>query len=246
MFINNDCYIFIASTTYVKNGVVMELKDRLKQARASKKLSQAKLAEIAGVTQPTIMFLENGRNKGSSKIVDIANALDVSPDWLLHGKEIGNAEITNTAIDEWDDNTDIPDDIIAIPYLNGYSLSAGTGAVNSDLPYDGAKLWFSKSFLKRRCADVSKVFSINVRGDSMSPRFEEGGVVVVDSLNNVFEDGKVFAVHYDGQDFIKTLRWVPGGAILVESENPIYRAFEVPAEELNIIGRVIAYQREEF
>ena len=224
----------------------MELKDRLKQARAAKKLSQARLAEIVGVSQASIMYIENGRNKGSTKIIDIAKALDVSPDWLLHGKELGNAEILDTKINEWDDNTTIPDDIVAIPYLNGFSLSAGTGAVNSDIPYDGAKLWFSKSFLKRRCADITKVFSINVRGDSMSPRFDEGGVVVIDSLNNTFEDGKVFAVHYDGQDFIKTLRWMPGGMILVESENPVYRAFEVPAEELNIIGRVIAYQREEF
>lgn len=224
----------------------MELKDRLKQARAAKKLSQAKLAEIVGVSQASIMYIESGRNKSSTKIVDIAQALDVSPDWLLHGRELGNAEILNTQIDEWDDSTAVPDDIVAIPYLNGFSLSAGTGAVNSDLPYDGAKLWFSKSFLKRRCADITKVFSINVRGDSMSPRFDEGGVVVIDSLNNTFEDGKVFAVHYDGQDFIKTLRWMSGGMILVESENPVYRAFEVPAEELNIIGRVIAYQREEF
>lgn len=223
----------------------MELKDRLKEARAAKKLSQAKLAELAGVTQPTIMFIENGRNKGSSKIVDIANALDVSPDWLLYGKEMGNAEILNTPVGEWDEHTSIPDDIVAIPYLNGFSLSAGTGAVNSDLPYDGAKLWFAKSFLKRRSTDISKIFSIDVKGDSMSPRFESGGIVVIDASNNKLEDGKVFAIHYDGQDFIKTLRWMPCDMVLIESENPVYRAFEAPLSEVDIIGRVISYQKEE-
>ncbi|MBS7837357.1 XRE family transcriptional regulator [Wohlfahrtiimonas chitiniclastica] len=224
----------------------MELKDRLKQARAAKKLSQAKLAELAGVTQPTIMFIENGRNKGSSKIVDIANALDVSPDWLLHGKEMSNAEISKTPVAEWDESAPLTDEIVAIPYLNGFSLSAGTGAVNSDLPYCGAKLWFSKSFLKRRSTDISKIFSIDVKGDSMSPKFESGGIVIIDSANNTLEDGKVFAIHYDGQDFIKTLRWMPCDMVLIESENPIYRSFEVPLSEVTIIGRVIAYQREEF
>lgn len=223
----------------------MELKDRLKQARAAKKLSQARLAELIGVSQATIMHIENGRNKSSTKIVDIAQILDVSPDWLLYGKEMSNAEISNTQISTWDDNTEIPDDIIAIPYLNGFSLSAGTGAVNSDLPYDGAKLWFAKSFLKRRSTDVTKIFSIDVKGDSMSPRFESGGIVVIDASNNKLEDGKVFAIHYDGQDFIKTLRWMPCDMVLVESENPVYRAFEVPLSEVNIIGRVIAYQKEE-
>lgn len=223
----------------------MELKDRLKQARAAKKLSQARLAELIGVSQATIMHIENGRNKSSTKIVDIAQTLDVSPDWLLYGKEMGNADISNTSVSEWDDNTAIPDDIIAIPYLNGFSLSAGTGAVNSDIPYDGAKLWFAKSFLKRRSTDVTKIFSIDVKGDSMSPRFESGGIVVIDASNNQLEDGKVFAIHYDGQDFIKTLRWMPCDMVLIESENPVYRAFEVPLSEVNIIGRVIAYQKEE-
>lgn len=224
----------------------MTFGERIRLAREAKGMTQKELADTVGMSQPALYNTESGRNKSSTKIVDFAKALDVSPDWILYGKEISNAQVNDEPVQEWDNNTPIPDDIYAIPYLNSFSLSAGCGAVNSDIPYEGAKLWFAKSFLKRRSTDISKIFSINVRGDSMSPRFDEGGVVVIDSLNNTFEDGKVFAIHYDGQDFIKTLRWMPGGMILVESENPVYRAFEVPAEELNIIGRVIAYQREEF
>ncbi|MFD2724485.1 helix-turn-helix transcriptional regulator [Ignatzschineria indica] len=65
----------------------MELKDRLKQARNAKGYSQAKLGELVGVTQTAIQYIENGRNQGSTKIFEIARALDVSAEWLLYGKE---------------------------------------------------------------------------------------------------------------------------------------------------------------
>lgn len=224
----------------------MSFGERIRMAREAKGLTQKELADAVGMSQPALYNTESGRNKSSTKIVDFASVLGVSPDWILYGKEMSNAEINSSQILTWDDNSRVPDDIVAIPYLNGCSLSAGTGAVNAYIPYEGAKLWFAKSFLKRRCSDISKVFSIDVKGDSMSPRFDEGGIVVIDSLNNKFEDGKVFAIHYDDQDFIKVLRWMPDGKILVVSENEIYKPFEVKAEELQIIGRVIAYQKEEF
>lgn len=234
----------------------MTFGERIRLAREARGMTQKELADAVGMSQPALYNTESGRNKSSTKILDLANALKVSPHWIATGKESSFASAEETApakitgydhaIDGGCANLSTNPDLIEIPYLNGYALSAGTGAVNADLPYDGETIWMTKSLLKRRCEDITKVFGINVRGDSMSPRFEEGGVVIIDSFNTIFEDGKVFAIHYDGQDFIKTLRWMPGGKYLVESENPIYKPFEAKAEDIKIVGRVIAYQREEF
>ncbi len=57
---------------------------RLRRIRESRKLSQARLAELAGVSQPTVSKLENGdMNATLDKIVAIAGALGVEPQELF-------------------------------------------------------------------------------------------------------------------------------------------------------------------
>ena len=60
--------------------------ERIKERRAELKISQAALAKRAGVSQGTIAQIESGRNQGSAKIIDLARALNVAPEWLLYGK----------------------------------------------------------------------------------------------------------------------------------------------------------------
>ncbi len=66
----------------MKNSTLTE---RLIYAMAEKNLSQGGLAKAAGIAQPTINRLVKGTAKGSSKLVDIANALSVRADWLANG-----------------------------------------------------------------------------------------------------------------------------------------------------------------
>ena len=61
------------------------LKDRLKEARAERGLSQAALAKALGLGQTTIASIENGRNQSSGALVQIAEYLGVSPTWLADG-----------------------------------------------------------------------------------------------------------------------------------------------------------------
>ncbi|MBD2822637.1 helix-turn-helix domain-containing protein [Xenorhabdus sp. 42] len=61
------------------------LAERLTEAMKLRNMTQGALAEASGVAQPTIWRLTRGQAKGSSKIIDIANALGVSPEWLANG-----------------------------------------------------------------------------------------------------------------------------------------------------------------
>lgn len=63
-----------------------ELASRLKTARALLGISQADLAKRIGAGQSTIASIENGRNNGSGRLVDIAKALNVRPEWLARGE----------------------------------------------------------------------------------------------------------------------------------------------------------------
>lgn len=60
--------------------------ERVKERRVELELSQNALAKRAKVTQGTIAQIELGHSQGSGKIVDLAFALGVSPEWLLYGK----------------------------------------------------------------------------------------------------------------------------------------------------------------
>ena len=61
------------------------LSERLNIAMQKRGMTQGALAKASGVAQPTIWRLTSGGAKASRKVVDIANALKVSVDWLANG-----------------------------------------------------------------------------------------------------------------------------------------------------------------
>lgn len=224
-----------------------EFTDRIEKLMKTNGITQDMLAEKIGVTQTTISRVCRGEAKRSKYLPDIASALGVTEQWLLFG-DIGepNAGTHKAQVNVWDRSTQLPDDMIAVPFFNGMCLSAGYGALNSDIPHDGASLWFAKSFIKRKNTLPDKVFCITVKGDSMEPRFDEGGIVMIDTLPQSIIDGKPYAITYQDQDYIKYIRRLPNNEYLITSENELYEPFKASAEDVRIIGRVIAYQREEF
>lgn len=205
--------------------------------------SQSDVARAINVSPTAITKIANGETKRSKYLPDIARYLKVSEQWLMFGNE-SNAELVEAQVDSWSDGTPMPDDMVAVPFLNGNSLSAGVGALNSDIPYTGAKLWYSKSFLRRKGAQQEAVFCITVKGDSMTPTFDEGGIVMINSLDKTIVDGKPYAIRYQDQDYIKYLRRMPDDKVGVVSENEDYPPFSVNIEEISIIGRVIEYSKE--
>lgn len=64
----------------------MSLADRLKQARTDKKLSQQQLSQLANVHYTNVGRYERGDAKPSADVLNrLANALEVSPDFLMNG-----------------------------------------------------------------------------------------------------------------------------------------------------------------
>lgn len=59
---------------------------RLKAEREKRGWTQEVLARKAGVGATTITDIETGRSRATTKLVDIARALAVNPQWLETGK----------------------------------------------------------------------------------------------------------------------------------------------------------------
>lgn len=65
------------------------ISERLKQKRVELNLTQAELAEKAGIKQQSIQQIESGATKRPRYLFEIALALKCDPSWLLYGK-LGN------------------------------------------------------------------------------------------------------------------------------------------------------------
>ncbi|WP_312463519.1 LexA family transcriptional regulator [Comamonas sp.] len=76
------------------------ISDRLRRLRLERKMSQAKLAQAAKVSQGTIGNIESGVRGYGESIVDIAAALGVTPEYLRLKNE--TPSITTTG--KWDGN----------------------------------------------------------------------------------------------------------------------------------------------
>jgi len=71
----------------------MEFKDRLKAARKLAGITQTQLAELTGMTQTTISYLEIGKCHSTTFCARIANACGVDALWL----ETGQGDMHNSA-----------------------------------------------------------------------------------------------------------------------------------------------------
>ena len=86
----------------------MNIGERLKYARQSRKMTQNTLAELIGVSRGVITNIELGKVKAPQPIVITAlcDALLIGPEWLVHGK--GEMEVHAGSAGN---KTKMPDDL---------------------------------------------------------------------------------------------------------------------------------------
>lgn len=221
--------------------------ERLNAAMNMASLSQAQLAERVGISQPAVQKMASGKTTGSRKMVEIARALNVRPEWLSAG--IGAMKVSDDAlppenewgtVDAWDKNTPLPADEVEVPFLKDIEFACGNGRVQ-DEDHNGFKLRFSKATLRRVGAntDGSGVLCFPARGNSMEPFIPDGSTVAINCNDKRIIDGKVYAVNQDGWKRLKMLYRVGPDKVSLRS----YNSQEHPDEEhllseIEIIGRM--------
>jgi phage repressor protein C with HTH and peptisase S24 domain len=89
------------------------------------------------------------------------------------------------------------------------SFSAGDGADNSESHRIGSLL-FRHSSLAKRGIDPLTAAAVYVAGESMLPRLRDGDTVVFDTRDVKPRDGKVYALTWNGDDYVKRLRFYDG------------------------------------
>lgn len=216
------------------------LADRLNEAMASAGMSQGALAKASGIAQPTIWRLVSGNARGSTKIVEIANALGVRSEWLSTGngpmRDDGQLPRASQVKSQGTDAFRI--DVLDL------MVSAGPGIVNQEfveilrsVEYEPAE---ARHMFDGRKAENIRI--INVRGDSMSGTIEPGDLLFVDISVKSFDGDGIYAFLYDDTAHVKRLQKMKD-KLLVISDNKSYAAWDpIEKDEMNrvfVFGKVI-------
>ncbi len=189
--------------------------NRIKTLRKLKSIDQKVLALDLKVSQPTISDWENGRKKPSAKSTEkLADYFGVSVDYLL-GR---------------------PDSLkgVQVPVL---------GRVQAGIPIEAVQEIIDYEEITPELAATGEFFCLQVKGDSMEPKFSNGDVVVVKKQSDA-EGGSIVVAIINGNDAtIKKLKKTEDGLMLI-STNPHYDPMffsnaEVVKLPIEIIGKVI-------
>ncbi|SEQ77356.1 XRE family transcriptional regulator [Basfia succiniciproducens] len=215
------------------------LSERLLFAMQQKGLNQAELASMSGTSQVTISNILNGVTDVPRKGLEIANALDVSLNWLLNGTEDGVTISTKGR----------KTDSIIMTLLDN-RLAAGDGVINLEYPDTIRSIEFSPEkfmeIFQRKTANNLSMAIID--GNSMyDPNNEEislkhGDVVFIDTSIQEFKNDGIYAFVFEGQARIKRLQYMSGYRLKVISDNPTYETEileKEQVEQIHFIGQLI-------
>ncbi|MFA7585367.1 MAG: S24 family peptidase [Novosphingobium sp.] len=127
-------------------------------------------------------------------------------------------------------------DWIEVPRLP-LGASAGPGAMAADeRPFDSFR--FSARWFRSQGLNPAMLSAIAVEGDSMEPTLRDGDEILVDREVRSLRDG-IHVVRVGDAVMVKRLDTGRPGTIALLSDNPAYRAIELPMADVHVIGRVV-------
>lgn len=230
----------------------MTLADRLTTAMANANLNQAELARRCGVKPPSVNGWLSGKAKflRGENLLSAALALNVNQQWLATGdgpmlSAIGDQQTANDAVTVTSlAPTPQPGQpAIYIPLLAN-SGSMGPGA---DMEHDDVivgSLPISPDWLEKRIRPTSfqALRFIHAYGDSMSPTFEDGDVLLVDTgrRDPSGADG-VYVLGTSKRLFIKRVTEKFNGGHDVTSDNKTVKLVQElnGDHEISVLGRIV-------
>ncbi|CAN7394249.1 S24 family peptidase [Neorhizobium sp. LjRoot104] len=160
---------------------------RLRQARETKFKFASEAAASLGLAASTYRAHENGQNDFNLDEAKLyARKFDVDPLWLM-----GEENMAPPAANQ----NDSPNAIVGAKLVGRGRLikvyGRAVGGVDGEFEMNGSVLY--ETMAPPILSDVSGAYAVQVSGDSMSPRYEDGEVCFVDPLRRVKKGDYVIA-----------------------------------------------------
>ena len=200
----------------------------IKREREKAGISQTDFAKMIKVTKQTLYKYEQGiiTNIPSNKIEEIANALGVSPSYIMG----------------WEDTTEEP-----APKRKGVVIPV-LGHVAAGIPIEMIEDIIDTEEIPEDMAKHGEFFALKIKGDSMTPSINNSDVVIVRQQEDA-ENGDIVIATVNGNDAVcKRLKKYSDGLSLI-SLNPAYEPLyfnnsEIQGTPVKIIGKVVELRRK--
>lgn len=226
---------------------VLNVGEKIRQIRKERKLTITQMADLTGLDVGNISRLERGRQGYSDQsLKKIADALQVQV------SELFSTTNENDTVDKYSVSSlsqERRSDVYRVEILD-VSASAGSGELSRDF----VEVVSSIEYVNEEASTLfghrpaSQVKLINVRGDSMQGTIEPGDLIFVDVGVTNFDGDGIYVFDFSGDLFVKRLQKVKN-QLLVLSDNPLYREWEIAQHEMNMLhvcGKVLLSQSQQF
>lgn len=199
----------------------MDISKKIKNRRKALSLTMFEVAQKVGVSEATVSRWESGdiANMRRDKIAALASALQVPTSYIMGNSEDGSANTHHS---------------LKIPVLGQVVAGVPLEAVQNILDYEE---------ITEDMANTGEFFALQIKGDSMLPRMQDGDVVIVRQQSDV-ESGQIAIVLVNGDEATCKKYIKHENGISLVSFNPAYAPMFFPAEEVEkkpvqVIGRVV-------
>ena len=209
----------------------MNVGELIKTKRQALGITQKQIAEYVGVSEGTVSRWESGNigNMRRDRIAKLAEILHVSP----------------TAIMGVDDESAPEEDST---YKKRIPILGTVVAGNPQYAYQDIEGWeeIDTRYAPYKTGDF---FALTVKGSSMSPRMEEGDVIIV-RVQDYIRAGEIAVVVIGDEATVKEVREAPDGdgICLVGANVAVYKPHlysrnDIESEGMRICGKVVEMRR---
>jgi len=203
---------------------------RIKQARLARGLGQAELAAKVDVSTRTIQRWEKGEQvPDSNYLMRIAEATGVVAYWLLTGEGEKFAQEQK------------PSNVLSLPRNQYKKVPLISMPLLSSVPAGVPSQIFHPDYVERYITvdDVRdpSAFALEVKGNSMAPRIENGDIIVVSPKREV-RNGDICVIRVVDEDTVKRVK-VEDEFVHLIPLNPEYEPMIVRKKDIVFMWRVV-------
>jgi repressor LexA len=206
------------------------LANRIREARTQRGLDQARLAARLDIATRTLQRWEKGEQvPDSNDLIRLAKAAGVAPHWLLTGEgSMYVAEYPEGKILPLQTNRYKKVDLISLPLL-------------SSVPGGAPSLMFHPEHVEKYITvdDIhdSGAFALEVKGNSMAPRIEDGDIIVVSPKLDA-RSGDICVVRVSDEDTVKKIK-IDENLVYLIPLNPDYEPMAVKKRDVTFMWKVV-------
>lgn len=226
----------------------MSLQDRIQEIVAAG-FTPSDLARAAGKTAASVTFWLNGQTKSikGDSAAGIEKLTGYSAAWIATGKGQKMAGTPPAllgkpvrALAEVDDSVEGQ---VHVPLLaNAGSMGTGNDLLHDDVLVGHIAL--SETWVARRLQPTSQnaLRFIHAYGDSMSPTFEDGDVLLVDTgMRDPKAIDGVYVMAANDRLYVKRVRQRLDGSVEISSDNANVKTVDVlnGGSAIDVLGRVV-------